>query len=61
MLDSPHRQVKTHYKVEILVRIAALWLLEDDYTRAEEKIHKAQGCWLHGCVVFLTLRRRRPT
>merc|ERR1711991_1067259 len=41
VLDSPHRQVKTHYKVDILVRIASLWLLEDDYTRAEEKIHKA--------------------
>ena len=41
VLDSPHRQVKTHYKVGILVRIASLWLLEDDYGRAEEKIHKA--------------------
>ena len=41
VLDSPHRQVKTHYKVDILIRIASLWLLEDDYTRAEEKIHKA--------------------
>ena len=41
VLDSPHRQVKTHYKVDILVRIASLWLLEDDYARAEEKIHKA--------------------
>ena len=40
VLDSPHRQVKVHYKVEILVRIASLWLLEDDFTRAEEKIHK---------------------
>lgn len=41
VLDSPHRQVKVHYKVEILVRIASLWLLEDDFGRAEEKIHKA--------------------
>ena len=35
VLDSPHRQVKVHYKVAILVRIASLWLLEDDYARAE--------------------------
>lgn len=41
VLDSPHRQVKVHYKVTVLVRIASLWLLEDDYARAEEKIHKA--------------------
>lgn len=41
VLDSPHRQVKTHYKVDILVKIASLWLLEDDYARAEERIHKA--------------------
>jgi hypothetical protein len=27
--------------VDILVRIAALWLLEEDYARAEERIHKA--------------------
>lgn len=32
---------QVHYKVEILVRIASLWLLEDDFARAEEKIHKA--------------------
>jgi len=43
VLDSPHRQVKVHYKVDILVRIASLWLLEEDYQRAEEKIHKAAG------------------
>ena len=41
VLDSPHRQVKNHYKVSVLVRIASLWLMEDDYTRAEGKIHKA--------------------
>lgn len=43
VLDSPHRQVKVHYKVTILVRIAELWLLEDDFYKAEGMINKAAG------------------